>query len=170
MKYFIGIDVGTTHCKAIAANTNGEVIYSLQSSFTSLQQQTGQHEQVAEQIFEQVITLLRQMLQQCSNKEIIGISFSTAMHSIMAIDTNGKPLTNVFTWADTRCAKYADELLQNKKAHSLYAQTGVPIHPMNPLCKLLWLRHERSEVFAKAFKFISIKEYIFFQTLQHIYC
>ena len=46
---------------------------------------------------------------------------------------------------------------------SIYRRTGTPIHPMSPLAKLLWLRHERPDVFGSAARFVGIKEYVFFR-------
>src|SRR5690606_21431179 len=46
---------------------------------------------------------------------------------------------------------------------AIYRATGTPIHPMSPLCKLGWMRKHEPQIFASAYKFISIKEYIFFK-------
>ena len=62
-----------------------------------------------------------------------------------------------------RSAKYAHQLKQKPIAKKIYETTGVPIHAMSPLCKLIWLKHEEKNIFKKAHKFISIKEYIFFK-------
>jgi gluconokinase len=83
------------------------------------------------------------------------------MHSLLAVNKAGKPLMNMMTWADLRSAHYAHELEQKPIAKNLYQTTGVPIHAMSPLCKLIWLKHEAKNIFTKAYKFISIKEFIF---------
>jgi len=45
----------------------------------------------------------------------------------------------------------------------LYESTGTPVHAMSPLCKLMWMKDHLPEVFAKAHRFISIKEFIFYR-------
>src|SRR5699024_11424006 len=40
---------------------------------------------------------------------------------------------------------------------------GTPIHSMSPLSKLVWMRHKAPDIFQKAAKFISIKEYVFYR-------
>ena len=45
----------------------------------------------------------------------------------------------------------------------LYLRTGTPIHPMSPVTKLMWMRHELPSLFSQAAKFISIKEYVYFK-------
>jgi len=96
-------------------------------------------------------------------KSLIGLSFSTVMHSLIVVDDQGQPLTNSITWADRRSAPWVSKLRQQCDAHALYSRTGTPIHPMSPLVKLMWLRYEQPELFNRAAKFISIKEYILYR-------
>lgn len=163
MPYIIAIDLGTTHCKAVVVTHKGEAIKTFKADVESLQPQPGWHEQDAEKIFQSVLNLLRQCFQLAGAEEILCVSFSAAMHSLLAVDENGTPLTNAITWADTRSKKYAQQLRTSAEGFSIYENTGTPIHAMSPLCKLLWLRHEAPEIFSKAYKFISIKEYIFYK-------
>lgn len=92
--------------------------------------------------------------------DILFLSFSSAMHSVIAVDAEGRPLTPCITWADNRSGEYTARLKREQVGHDLYLRTGTPIHPMSPLTKLMWMRHEEQELFAKTYKFISIKEYV----------
>lgn len=157
----IAIDLGTTHCKAVIINTNGKVLKTFQLATKPMQPKPGWNEQNADEIFKAVIKLLQQSFSFCKEKDIACVSFSAAMHSLLAVDKNGKPLMNMLTWADLRSAQYARELELKPVAKKIYKTTGVPIHAMSPLCKLIWMKHESKKIFDKAFKFISIKEYIF---------
>ncbi len=163
MKQIISLDVGTTHCKTITVAGNAEVTHIFKTDVASIQDKRGEHEQDAEMIFQSVLQLLKQSLEANANNNIVAVSFSAAMHSLLAVDETGKPLTNAMTWADTRSKLYAEKLLKDKSGNRIYEQTGTPIHPMSPLCKLMWMKNKLPDVFAKAFKFISIKEYIFFR-------
>ncbi|MEO5905680.1 MAG: gluconokinase, partial [Saprospiraceae bacterium] len=80
-----------------------------------------------------------------------------------AVDEKGHPLTNMITWADLRSSEYAMRLKFTELGHKLYDRTGTPVHPMSPLCKLMWMKDRLPEIFNSAHKFISIKEYVFFQ-------
>ena len=167
-EHIIGIDIGTTSTKAVLFTSKGEVIaerstgYPLHSPHPEIQ------EQDPEEIYQAVISSVQQITQCCSEQinSLIGFSFSAAMHSLIAVDGQNNPLTNSITWADRRSAKYVDELRKQCVAHDLYVRTGTPIHPMSPLLKLIWLREDCSDLFEKAEKFISIKEYVLYRWFQ----
>jgi gluconokinase len=79
------------------------------------------------------------------------------------VDENGQALMNMITWADNRSAIIADKIRASSSGEMLYEQTGTPIHPMSPLCKIIWLHENEFELFQQIHKFISIKEYIWFK-------
>lgn len=95
--------------------------------------------------------------------ELSFISFSSAMHSLIAMDKDCKPLTNSITWADNRSVAYAEQLKASDQGTQLYHRTGTPIHPMSPITKVMWLRKEHPEIFNKTDKFLGIKEYIIYK-------
>lgn len=163
MRYIISVDVGTTHCKAISVGENGMVANMFKENVSSIHDVPGQHEQDAEIIFQSVISLLQQSFKANRENEIAAVSFSAAMHGLLAVDENGVPLTNIITWADTRSKDHASQLIKSDAGNIIYQRTGTPIHPMSPLCKLMWMKNEIPEIFEKAHKFISIKEYIFYR-------
>jgi gluconokinase len=161
MEYVIGIDIGTTHCKSVAMSVHGELLKQIQSGYPTIQQFTGQSEQEPEAVFNEVIELLHQTISDLGQHQLQAIAFSSAMHSIMAVDNEGKPLTNAYTWADIRSEEIADRWIAEGKQQLLYASIGVPLHPMLPLCKIKWMQVAMPSIFSAAKKFISIKEYIF---------
>jgi gluconokinase len=85
------------------------------------------------------------------------------MHSLMAVDGLGNPLTRIITWADLRSRDEAANLKSTEAGRRIYQNTGTPVHPMSPLCKILWLKKEQPEIFSLTGKFISVKEFIWFR-------
>ena len=106
---------------------------------------------------------LRALTQQ-TRQAIECVALSSAMHSLLAVDVRGAPLTAVYTWADNRAAAilplFEESLPPTVFGQSLYRETGVPLHPMSPLLKLVWLRRTQPALFAAADKFVSIKEFV----------
>ena len=83
------------------------------------------------------------------------------MHSLIAVDATGRPLTPSIIWADNRAADIAEKIYAKNRALVCYQRTGVPVHAMSPFCKLQWLKENQRDLFDRACKFIGIKEYIF---------
>jgi gluconokinase len=168
MAYIIGVDIGTSSTKVIAAGEDGKVMAHHQQDYKINQPRPGWGEQDPEEILQAVKSGIRSVAT-IMRYAPAAISFSSAMHSVMALDKNGKALTPLIIWADNRSQSIADNLKasENKRevsgntpeasANTLFEQTGVPIHPMSPLCKIIWIK----ENYPEADKFIGVKEYVF---------
>ncbi len=161
--HILGIDIGTTSTKTILFTGDGKVVAQRTTNYPLLSPKPEIQEQDPEEIYDAVTNGVRAIIQQAGGDRLVGISFSTAMHTLIAVDSQGRPLTRSITWADRRSAPWVNEIRQQCDAHALYSRTGVPLHPMLPLVKLLWLRAERAQVFEQAARFISIKEYILYR-------
>lgn len=164
MRFFIGTDIGTTHTKAIALQSDGFVLASAMRGYTPLTDDSGSHELDPETVFQAVLDVLQEVVQQLAQKtdlqQLSGIAFSSAMHSLIALDENYQPLSNCITWADLRSSAQAERLKAEGLATDLYRHTGTPLHPMSPLCKLIWLRETNPALHQQASKFTGIKEYV----------
>lgn len=160
--YLIGIDIGTGSAKAIAMNYVGDVIHTAQVSYPTLHPKQGYHEQVPEIIWQAFLKCIF-LITQHQEKSPVAVSLSSAMHSIIPVDKNGHALMQMIIWADNRSASIATKIHQSSAAEMIYEQTGTPIHAMSPLCKLQWLKTHEPDLFNNTFKFISIKEFIWYK-------
>jgi len=167
MDYIIGVDIGTSGTKAVAFDGTGNVIAEHRIGYPLLNPQPGYFEQEPETLFSAVIQSISHVVRAIDGMyatcTLLGIGFSSAMHGLLVMDKDNRPLTNCMTWADTRSDAFASHLRNTAQGLELYSKTGTPIHPMSPLPKLGWLREHLPAVFSVAHKFISIKEYVFFR-------
>lgn len=165
MAYIIGCDIGTTNVKSVAFDTvSGEILASYSEGYEMIHPEPNWSEQKPEAIFEAACKTWEKAIAFCENHgELVGISFSAAMHGVLAIDAKGKCLSNLIIWADNRSAEVAEKLRKSKVGKTIYQNNGTPIHAMTPACKLLWIRENQPELYKKSAKFIGIKEYIIFR-------
>lgn len=163
MDYFLGVDIGTTSLKAIAFNDKGEIVCKHAVAYKMSHPQPAYSELNSNEIFEAFVLSVNKVVAALGPARPAFVSFSAMLHSLIAVDENGKPLTPCIIWADNRAAPIAEGLRHTEEGERLYRLTGVPVHAMSPLCKLLWLREQEPQTFYKAHKFIGIKEYIFFK-------
>lgn len=160
--YAIGVDIGTGSVKAIAATSSGSILACIQIGLQRYSPQPHWVEQDADEVKNATIQALQQLLIKTAERGAPAcISFSAAMHSMLAINTEGQPITKAMLWTDARSIAQSSYLSTSDVAHRLQVETGVPTHPMLPLCKVMWLREHQPDIFKQAYKFISLKEYIF---------
>ncbi|UQZ37508.1 gluconokinase [Paenibacillus sp. PK3_47] len=159
----VGVDIGTTSTKSVLFEENGRIIAQANEGYPLHQPLPSVAEQDPDQIWNAVINTIAAVMEESGVQpdNVLFVSFSSAMHSVIAVDREGKPLTACITWADNRSAACAARLKNELGGHEIYLRTGTPVHPMSPITKLMWLGEEQPELFKQAFKFISIKEYVF---------
>jgi len=164
-KKMIGIDIGTTGCRAVIYRLDGTTVGSQAVDYPLYTPQAAWAEQDPEEILQGVLKVVKGAISEAklTPQDIAGICFSSVMHSIIPVDAEGKPLDRMQTWADSRAQDYIGEIKASDDGNKIYFKTGCPIHPMYPLFKIIWYKNERPELFARTAKFIGIKEYICFR-------
>ncbi|MFV5690989.1 gluconokinase [Flavobacterium sp. LT1R49] len=156
-QFYIGIDIGTTATKAVCFDITGKVIRECSQSYPMYHPKPDWSIQKPDEIVAAVLECIAEITK---GIEPEFISFSSAMQSIIAIDDNGKPLTDAIIWADNRAHSLAETLKESEQGYRFYQKTGIPIHTFSPMAKIAWLKEHDVTTFFKTHKFISIKEYI----------
>lgn len=158
-KYYVGIDLGTGSTKAVAMDERGKTLCSSQHHYPTITAHRGYSEQDPELIWKAVITCINEITGQLGAAPV-AVGFSSAMHSILPVDKDGHALSNAILWADGRAGGIAEALRSAADGEDIYRTTGTAVYAMSPLCKLIWLRQNQAELFNHAYKFVSIKEYV----------
>jgi len=100
-----------------------------------------------------------------AREKIAGIGISCFWHSLLGLDARGKPITPVYTWADSRCRAQAAALRQHPGEIALHARTGCMARASFWPAKLLWLRKTEPALFRRVARWVSPAEWI-----QHTWC
>ncbi|EMX5426387.1 gluconokinase [Listeria innocua] len=158
--YIMGVDIGTSSTKAVLFNERGEVICREATHYELVTDETGKAEESPTEIFEAVITSIQGVMKNIDKTELRGISFSSAMHSLIMVGADGELLTECITWADGRSSEALENIKRDNYLFQLYEATGTPIHPMSPFAKICWLKEDEAQLFHRAEKFVDIKSYI----------
>lgn len=156
----IGIDLGTTATKVVAFRVDGSSVAEASHGYPLDVPATGRAEQDPHRIFDAVVLGLGEVVAEVGAENVRGLSFSSAMHSLMALSDDNEPLTPVLTWGDTRAAAEAEALRATDAGLALHRRTGTPVHPMSPLVKLMWFRAHESELHASAARWAGIKDWV----------
>jgi gluconokinase len=159
---FVGVDVGTSSARAVAFDTTGRAHAAASRSYHLQHPDPHRAELDAEEVWEATATSLTETVAVAaeSGHQVVALGLSTFMHSLMALDAWNRPLTGLLTWADARAAAQVEALRRAPEATGVYRRTGVPLHPMSPLAKLLWYRDEDSATHHRAARWSSIKDFL----------
>ncbi len=90
---------------------------------------------------------------------ITAVAFCTFLHGLLGTDGEGRALTPVITWADTRSSEQAARLAAELDAEGVRQRTGCPLHAAYFPSKLLWFRENQSRLFHDVRWWCSIGEY-----------
>ena len=160
MKYLLGADIGTTSLKAAVFDETGKMIKSATKDYTLIV--SGDTvEFPAEDYFELFLSAYNEITE---GIKISALSVDTQCETMILADENGKPLRNAIVWLDNRAAAEAEEIkafFGNKK---VYEVTGQPeITATWPAAKLLWVKKNEPEIFAKTNKVFLLEDYILYR-------
>lgn len=157
----MALDIGTTSAKAVIFELNGKLVAEAERMITSYYPQADWVEQDPVEIEQSSVGAIKDVIEKANIKEeeLLTLGISCAMHSLICVDEDYHPLSQAMIWADGRSTEQVKEL-KATVGDEIYAQTGLPNHPMSPFSKLVWMRETNYEPYRKAAYFISVKEYV----------
>lgn len=160
-EFVIGLDIGTTSAKAVIFQTDGRVIAEAEQAVKTYYPQQGWAEQDPEELERSAVKAIRLVIEkgEIPKEQVRAVGFSSAMHSLICVKEDGSALSKALIWSDGRSSEQAKQLLEHR-GPALFARTGVPIHPMSPLTKLIWMKETKYTPYLQADYFMSVKEYM----------
>src|SRR5690625_1718085 len=160
----LALDLGTTSAKAVIFEQNGKIVAEAERMVTSHYPKPGWVEQDPDEIERSAVEAIHDVItkSKVDSGQILTVSFSAAMHSLICVDENFKPLSRAIIWADGRSSQQAKKLKQTN-GYEIYKRTGLPNHPMSPLANLIWMKENDFAPYKEAAYFISAKEYVIYK-------
>ncbi|MGH2534347.1 MAG: FGGY-family carbohydrate kinase [Thermomicrobiales bacterium] len=157
----VGLDVGTTNVKAVAYEPDGQAV-ALASvpAITHYPRPARAYWEPAE-LWDQSVAVLRDMTGQIDDpRRIAGIAVASVGEAGVPLDTRGDPTYYAIAWFDRRTVRETAWLGQHLGEDRLFATTGLSLQPIFSLCKLLWLRANEPEAFARTVRWLHIADFI----------
>lgn len=158
------LDIGTSSVRAALYDFQGNV---LPETFVKNERQLtatddGGAEIDALEALAQIERAIDEVLKKAekTTDEIEYVAASSFWHSLVGIDKNGNPTTKIFGWADTRSARFVDNLRGNFDETEIHNRTGARFHSSFWTAKLLWIRDDFQQVFKKTEKWLSFSDFL----------
>jgi len=164
-KYLLGIDIGTSACKAAAFRINGEVAAAASESYPVYYPKEGWAEQDPNDWWNAVCKAIKQVIDSGGIKpyEIAGIGVGGQSWSAIALDKNGKVLTNTPIWMDTRAQPICDRLNKEAGGEEIFKNAGNYLNPSYSTAKILWYKENLPDVYRKIDKIMQSNGFIVYQ-------
>lgn len=161
---FLGIDIGTTNSKTIAFEPTGSTVAQASCPTPTHSHTNGWAFYDPEEIWQTVVGLMRTVVAQLDQPtRIVSIGVASYGETGVPLDAHGEPTHEAIAWFDSRTLPQAQWLQKTVGAEPLFRVTGVALQPILGLCKVLWLRDNEADAFARTRLWLNMADYITFR-------
>ncbi|MHB0876931.1 MAG: FGGY-family carbohydrate kinase, partial [Anaerolineae bacterium] len=151
----LGLDIGTTGCKAIVFREDGSILASAYREYPLMQPQPGWIELDAELVWSRVEESIREAVAKAGPADpVCAVAPSVQGEAVCPVDASGRPLANSIVTFDNRTVAQAEQLGAAVGAEALYRLSGQPLHPMGTVNKIAWWRQNRPDIYRAASRFL----------------
>jgi xylulokinase len=159
----MGIDVGTTGCKVITFSPDGRVVKQAYKEYPLSSPELGWRELDAEEVLAAVYACIDACVRDGDGCSVRAIAVSAQGEAVIPVDSGGNPLARALVSMDVRNLDEVAWLAQNISVQRAESRTGVPLHTMFSLPKILWYKRHTPEVYAKTWKFLCFADFVAFK-------
>ena len=141
-KYIIALDQGTTSCKALLVDLNGNIIHTTQKEFPQIFPKAGWVEHDANVIWETQYQMMIDLLKESkvSADQILSIGITNQRETVVVWDRiTGIPIYNAIVWQDKRTAAYAQSFRDTEEGEYITDNTGLIPDAYFSGTKLKWI-------------------------------
>lgn len=162
MTYLLGLDISTTGAKALVIDETGAVIATHSTPQPISTPKPLWSEQNPSDWWEGMAASIRAVIEQIGTNEIAAIGLSGQMHGLVLLDAHGAVLRPSILWNDQRTQAQCDEITDRVGFERLIQLTGNRALTGFTAPKILWVRENEPDVYAKAAHMLLPKDYIRF--------
>ncbi len=162
-QYILAHDLGTSGNKATLYDTDGNLIKSVTYSYELIIGEKNVAEQRPEDWWLAVCKGTKELLSAVNAKDVCAVSFSGQMMGCVCVDDRGAPLRNALIWADMRSTEQEARLRQIIDDKSFYNITGHRLSSSYSITKLMWVRDNEPDIYARTYRMLNAKDYIIYK-------
>lgn len=157
---YIGVDLGTSAVKLLLMDEKGEIKKIVSKEYPLFFPHPGWSEQNPKDWYEKSVEGIKELTADCDKSQVAGISFGGQMHGLVILDKDDNVIRPAILWNDGRTTKETDylnnvvgkEKLSEYTANIAFAGFTAP--------KILWVKENEPENFAKIEKIMLPKDYL----------
>ncbi|MBO5598164.1 MAG: xylulokinase [Oribacterium sp.] len=158
--YYIGIDLGTSAVKLLLMREDGKIENVVSREYGLSFPHPGWSEQNPEDWYRQTLDGLKELVSVVDAKEVGGISFGGQMHGLVTLDEDDNVIRPAILWNDGRSVEEVRYLNDEVGKKVISGYTGNIAFAGFTAPKILWMKKNEPELFAKIKKIMLPKDYL----------
>ena len=158
----IGVDVGTSATKVVAFDACGNVLAEHSEEYPLYQPYNGWAEQEPTDWANAAIIGLSEVVKALNDEKVVGIGVSGQMHGLVMLDENMNPIRRSIIWCDQRTVKECEEITEKVGKERLFDITCSPALTGFTASKLMWVKNNEPQNYAKCKHMLLPKDYVRF--------
>jgi len=160
----LGLDIGTTGCKAIVFNVEGKPLAHSYREYGEMYPRPGWAEIDPNKVWQCVSEVISEVAYKVRKDDPVrALSVTTLGEAFTPISEDGILLSNSMTSVDNRAVEQTESWNRTLGKERVFQITGMPLHPSYSLNKLMWLKDEQPEIFNRARKFLLYEDFTYFK-------
>jgi xylulokinase len=163
MNNYLGIDIGTSGCKAVIFDEAGRQQSSAYREYDIISFQPGMAELDTDEVIGKCFEVIKESVSGVQNGSVRGIGISSQGEAFTLLDKDGRALCNALVSSDIRAKDIIESWTSEFGEEKLYMITGHTPHPMFSLFKLLWIRDNRPEIWSAAHRILCFEDLLQFR-------
>ena len=156
----LGIDMGSDSCKAVVFDHVGRILAHDSRRYTTSSPSPGMVEIDPGMFWQVVVSLTRDLSQMVADDPIESLAISSHGETFVAVDKAGCALAPAIMNSDHRAVEQAKWWADALGKEKIYGITGLPLHPMFSMAKMMWLKKHEPTLFNKAARFVCVEDYL----------
>ncbi len=159
----LGLDIGTTGAKAVAFSPEGEILASAYQEYPLLSPRPGWQELDPNAVWAAVRAILSEVASKTSHNPIRAMAIASHGEACHPVTREGLSLANALAPFDGRTADMPAWWARRMSRFDIAQITGMPLHGMYTINKILWIKENLPDAYAKAWKFLCFEDFIQFK-------
>ena len=157
---YIGVDLGTSAVKLLLMDEKGDIKKIVSKEYPLYFPHPGWSEQHPEDWFTQSVEGIKELTSECDKSQVAGISFGGQMHGLVILDKDDQVIRPAILWNDGRTTEETDYLNNEIGKETLSKYTANIAFTGFTAPKILWVKKNEPENFAKITKIMLPKDYL----------
>ena len=163
MRYYVGIDMGTSSVKVLLMDESGCVVKDSSRGYAVSEPRPGWKEIDPEFWMKAASEALEELLEYVDAEDIVSIGVTGQMHKVVMLDEAGRPIRPALMWNDTRTSGLLDDIKERIRQTAEVPYLANVISTGSPAMNLYWFQQNEPENFDRMKKFLIGPDYIVYR-------